>query len=228
MLSGLANLGIFPVLAYLTTQSGNQSQFFNFLFDFYLFLILPIYCLTIFGDLIRDELNSDTLVFLTTRPITRGRLLVLKFVSLMTLVQAAVLLNGLLVLLAGWHRGVSGSLAVAPLFLGTQALAVLAYGALSTLLGLITRRYFVLGVLYGLVVEVGIARIPTNINSLALSRHIKTLLGNSEIFQRLYDWSPKGTAMSLGIMLLATVLFLGVGAALFTYREYLHSEEMQK
>jgi hypothetical protein len=32
----------------------------------------------------------------------------------------------------------------------------------------------------------------------------------------------------VGALLLATVLFLGAGAAMFTYREYHHVTEMQK
>lgn len=133
-----------------------------------------------------------------------------------------------LFLTAGGLRQIPGILTLAPLFLGMQVLAVTAYGALSSFFGLISKRYLVFGVIYGLVVEVGIARIPTNINSLALSRHIKTLMANHEVIRQVYGWSPQGTLFSVFVMVLAAALFLAAGLFLFTFREYHHSEEMQK
>ncbi|HEY2952266.1 MAG TPA: hypothetical protein VGK40_06780, partial [Verrucomicrobiae bacterium] len=133
-----------------------------------------------------------------------------------------------LLLGVGFAREVQGVGSVAGLFFGAQALAVLAWGALSALLGLITRRYLVLGIVYGFIVELGIGRIPTNINSLSLTRHLQALLGHNALLNQLYEWAPEGAWYSAGMLLLAVAVFLGAGTALFTFREYHHASEMQK
>jgi len=112
--------------------------------------------------------------------------------------------------------------------LGIQGIAVLVFGALSALLGLIHRRYMVLGAVYGLVVEVGIGQIPTNINTLSITRHLRTLLANNAHLAQQFDWSAQGTLSSLLIVGLATAIFLVLAAVLFSWVEYHHSEEMQK
>ena len=160
--------------------------------------------------------------------VSRGRLFLIKYFCQMAWLQALVAMHGLFLFAAGLSRDVSGVGSVMGLFFGAQALGVLAWGAVSALLGLITRRYMVLGILYGFVVEIGIGRIPTNINSLSLTRHLQALLNQNDLLNRLYEWPPQSVWFSLGMLLLATVLFLGAGAALFTYREYHDTMDSQK
>src|SRR5262249_32116008 len=145
----------------------NLRPFYRWLVDFYFLLVLPLYGLSVCGSMIRDELQSDTLGFLTTRPVGRARLFLIKYLCQMTWLQALAALHGLLLCGVGFAREVPGVGSMMALFFGAQVLAVLAWGALSALLGLITRRYMVLGIVYGFVVEMGIGRIPTNINSLS-------------------------------------------------------------
>ena len=57
-----------------------------------------------------------------------------------------------------------------------QIPAVVVYGAISSLMGLTTKKYLVFGIIYGFVVEFGIGQIPTNINTLAMTNHLKSLL----------------------------------------------------
>jgi hypothetical protein len=206
----------------------NLRPFYRWLHEFYFRLVLPLYCLAVCGSMIRDELQSDTLVFLTTRPVGRGSLFVMKYLSQMIWLQAMAGVHGLLLFGVGFARGVPGVASVAVLFFGAQALAVLAWGAWSALLGLITRRYLVLGIVYGFIVEVGIGHIPTNINSLSLTRHLEALLGHNSLLQQLYEWAPENAWYSVGMLLLAVAVFLGAGTALFIFREYHHTAEMQK
>ena len=202
--------------------------FFRWLVDFYFLLALPLYCLSVCGSMIRDELQADTLGFLTTRPVSRARLFLIKYACQILWLQALIGAHGLLLFAVGFIRHAPGVGQAMGLFFAAQFLAVLAWGALSALLGLITRRYMVLGIVYGFVVEMGLGRIPTNINSLSLSRHLQALLGHNPLLNQLYEWAPQGAGLSVGMLLLATAIFLGVGTALFTYREYHHAAEMQK
>jgi ABC-type transport system involved in multi-copper enzyme maturation permease subunit len=202
--------------------------FFRWLVDFYFLLALPLYCLSVCGSMMRDELQADTLGFLTTRPVTRAQLFLVKYLCQITWLQALAAVQALLLFAAGLARGAPGAASAMALFFGAQFLAVLAWGALSALLGLVTRRYILLGILYGFVVEIGLGRIPTNINTLSLTRHLQGLLGHNVLLNQLYEWAPQSGWVSVGALLLATVLFLGAGAALFTFREYHHVTEMQK
>jgi hypothetical protein len=202
--------------------------FYHWLINFYFRLALPLYCLSVCGSMIRDELQADTLVFLTTRPVGRGPLFLIQYLCHVLRLETVVAIHGALLFCAGAIRGVPGLGSVVVIFFAAQALAVLAWGALSALLGLITRRYLVLGMVYGFVVEFGIGHIPTNINTLSLTRHLQALLGHNPLVNQLYDWAPQSVGYSVGWLILATVLFLGAGAFLFTFREYHHVTEMQK
>ena len=158
----------------------------------------------------------------------RSSLFLGKFLCHAIWLQLLALVSGLLLLTVGMIRSIPGVAGFAPIFLAGQFLAVLSYGALSALLGLISQRFMVMGIIYGFVVEFGIGRIPTNINNLSLSRHLQTILANNRTIQELYDWVPDKSLFSVAAMLTASVLFLAAGAALFTFREYHHGEEMQK
>jgi hypothetical protein len=202
--------------------------YFSWLLNFYFFLALPLYCLSTCGAIIRDELQADTLGFLVTRPVGRARLFLTKYCCQVLWLEGIVAVHGLLLLAVGSMRGVPGIASLLPLVLGAQFLAVLSWGALSALLGLVTRRYLVLGIGYGFVVELGLGRIPSNINTLSLARHFRGLFGHDLLVQRLYEWAPQNVALSVGAVLIGTLLFLAFGATLWAHREYHSSTEMQK
>lgn len=202
--------------------------FYRWLVDFYFLLVLPLYCLSACGAMIRDELQSDTLGFLITRPVGRARLFLIKYLCQMIWLQAVIAAHGLLLFAVGFSRQVPGLDALAALFFGAQFLGVFAWGALSALLGLITRRYLILGIVYGFIVELGLGRIPTNINTLSLSRHLQGLLGHNPLLGQIYGWMPQGIGFSIAMLVGATALFLGIAAPLFRFREYHHAAEMQK
>ena len=204
------------------------KPYFRWLVEVYFLMVLPFFCLANCGAMIRDELQADTLGFLITRPVTRARLLVAKYLCHLTWLQIVVAVHCVLLFAVGNLRQIAGINALFPLFFGAEILAVLAWSALSSLFGLINQKYMVLGLIYGFVVEMGIGRIPTNINTLSITRHIKAILANNDTLAQMYDWSAQGTLFSIGMMCLATVLFVALAAILFTFREYHHVEEMQK
>ena len=202
--------------------------YFSWLLNFYFFLALPLYCLSACGGMIRDELQADTLGFLITRPVGRARLFLIKYGCQVLWLESIVAVHGLLLLTVGAMLDVPGMASIFPLVLGAQFLAVLSWGALSALLGLVTRRYLILGIGYGFVVELGLGRIPTNINTLSLARHFRGLFGHDPLLQRLYEWAPQNAAFSVGAVLIGTLVFLAIGATLWVHREYHSSTEMQK
>ena len=207
---------------------GRTEPFYHWLIDFYFFVILPLQCVRGCGGLIRDELQADTLGFLLTRPLSRARLLVLKYLSQTAWLQIILLVETLLLFLAGGLRQMPTLGSLLPLFLAAQVLAVPAWCALGLFLGQVTKRYLAIALLYGLIVEMGIGRIPTNINTLSLVRHLKTLLAHNPALHTLYDWTATGVPLSVGALVFAAALFLTLAALLFTFREYHQTAEMQK
>jgi ABC-type transport system involved in multi-copper enzyme maturation permease subunit len=216
-----------PAFCVFTVNPGNEKPFYRWVIDFYLSFILPLGCLFSCGGMVRDEVQSDTLGFLLCRPITRARFLIVKYICESLWVQALAFINALLFLFIGIFHQIPNSSTVIFTLMGVQVLAVFVFCALSSLFGLIHQKYLVLGLIYGFVVELGIGQIPTNINSLSMTTHVQRLMGNNQIINTLYEWSPKGSMTSVFVMLSATFFFLCLAAALLTFKEYHHSEEVQ-
>jgi hypothetical protein len=207
---------------------GRTEPFYHWLIDFYFFVILPLNCIRACGGLIRDELQSDTLGFLTTRPLSRAQLLIAKYLAQTGWLQMLLGVETLLLFAVGILRHIPNLGVLLPFFLMAQFLAVMAWSALGIFLGQATKRYMAAALLYGLVVELGIGQIPTNINNLSLIRQFKSLLAHNTALEAIYDWSVKGVPYCIGALVLAAFIFLAAAALLFTYREYHHTVEMQK
>jgi len=173
-------------------------------------------------------LQADKLGFLVTRPLSRARLVLLKYLAQTAWVQILLLVETVLLFVAGGLREIPALGSLLALFLGVQFLAVLAWSSLGIFLGQVTKRYMALALLYGLIVEMGIGRIPTNINALSLTTHLKTLLSQNAAVQSVYDWTSKGLPLSVSALVVATGIFLTLAALLFTFIEYHHTVEMQK
>jgi hypothetical protein len=204
------------------------TPFHQWLINFYFFVILPLSCVASCGSLIREELQANTLAFLTTRPLTRAALVAVKFISQTVWLQILVLIQALLLFAAGALREVPNLMSLLPLFLATQFLATLVWSALGTFLGLVNRRFMSIAILYGFVVEMGIGRIPTNINSLSMMRHLKSLLARNPALQEMFEWPTRSVPFSISALLLAAGLFLALALLLFTFKEYHPTTEMQK
>jgi hypothetical protein len=204
------------------------SPFYHWLIDFYFFVILPLSCVGACGALIREELQNDTLGFLTTRPITRAKLMIVKYLSQSAWLQIVVLVQALLLFGVGSLRQIPSLGTLLPMFLAIQFVAVFTWSALGALLGLVTKRYMAIALLYGFIVEMGIGRIPTNVNTLSMMRHLKSLLAHNSALQEVYDWPMRGIPFSLAALALGTVVFLSMAACMFTFKEYHHTAEMQK
>jgi hypothetical protein len=99
-----------------------------------------------------------------------------------------------------------------------------AFTALSVFLGLLSKRYVLLGILYGFIVELGIGQIPTNINVLSLSRHFQALLGQCPTLDHTIALGSWGATGAILMVCALTVLGVGASAALFSFREFCDTE----
>jgi len=216
-----------PVLvAVVLFAAGDYRATFleRWILELYAPFMVPIACLVSGGSIIRDEVQAGTLPFLITRPMGRARLLLVRYLCQAVWLECALGMNAVLLTVVGLAYAVPEAEAMGFWLLLVQALLIPAFTAVSVLLGLISRRYLLLGVLYGFVVEVGIGQIPTNINTLSLSRHFLALLGGSPVYETGFGLSGWGAGGEVLAVVVLTGVALGAGAILFRQREYLASD----
>jgi ABC-2 type transport system permease protein len=192
---------------------------------YYVRNVLPLAALFYATSLIADEVEGKTITYLLTRPIRRGSILAGKFAAylattLSLTLPAAVITFFLLATARGWH-GVGAR--VDDLFrdLGTMALALLVYGALFTLLGVLLRRPVIPGLLFLFAWEL-LALAPGYMPRLTVSAYLRSLIthrppeeGFAEMFGQVL---PALLCLeALGGMV---VVFLGAALWIFSSREY--------
>jgi ABC-type transport system involved in multi-copper enzyme maturation permease subunit len=191
---------------------------------YYVRNVLPLAALFYATALIADEVDGKTLTYLITRPVRRSAILVGKFAAYLATtlslsLPAAVITFFLLATTGG--GGIGGR--VPDLFrdLGVMALALVAYGGLFTLLGVVFRRPVIPGLLFLYVWEL-VANLPGYMPRFTLTAWLRSLIkhrppqeGLAEVFGQVLP-----TALSLQVLTLATVVFLGASLWIFSRREY--------
>ena len=206
------------------TDDGQANVFFGWVVGFYFLTLMPLTCLSVCGSMVREEASANTLCFYTTRPLKRAEMFLLFYFGNVAWLQVPFGVLTLMLFGVAAIRGVDGLGALLPIFLITQFLALMAWSALCGMIGMAHQRYIVVGIVYGLLVEIGIANIPTNVANIALSHHIHTLLAHHGPLELMFGWSTDGRVMSIACLGVGTLLFLGIGALFFTLRELLPSQ----
>ncbi|HIG26269.1 MAG TPA: hypothetical protein EYQ50_00120 [Verrucomicrobiales bacterium] len=217
-----------PVLIYCSVRSGNGEDFLLMAIQINLSLVVPFSCLHSFGSMIRDELQADTLGFLISRPMTRFRLILCKYLSQVLWLQILLTVNGAAVLLVGGFQEIPDILGIAGWYFLIQTVVIFTWGAMGTLMGLLSKNYLVLGFLYGSLVEFGLRQIPTNIKSLSLTHHIQKILAGNTSIGDSFSWDPEGALKSYFILWAVAAGALLISCFVFSLREYLPSDESSK
>jgi ABC-2 type transport system permease protein len=186
---------------------------------------LPLVALFFATALIADEVEGKTITYLLTRPVGRSAILAGKFLAyLATTLSLALPAAVVTFFLLATARGLSGiSYAVTDLAidLSTMTLALLVYGALFTLLGILLRRPTIPGLLFLFIWEL-IANLPGYLPRFTITAWLRSLIrhrpadeGLAELFGQAL---PAGEALAvLGVL---TVVFLGLAFWIFGRREY--------
>jgi ABC-type transport system involved in multi-copper enzyme maturation permease subunit len=191
----------------------------------YLRFLVPLAALFYATALIADEVEGKTLTYLLTRPIQRAAILTGKFAACLATTLALalpslVLTFFLLVTARGWGAVAA---AVPDLFrdLGVVALALLAYGALFALLGVLLKRPMIPGLLFVFVWEL-VANLPGYLPRFTLTAYLRSLVrhrppaeGFSEMFGQVLP-----PALCLEVLTGLIAVFLGLSLWIFSTREY--------
>jgi ABC-2 type transport system permease protein len=191
----------------------------------YLRNILPLVALFYATALIADEVEGKTLTYLLTRPVRREAILAGKFAAYvattLSLALPAVVVTFFILLTPRGRIGLGGAVPDLLRDLGALALALLAYGALFTLLGVFLKRPMIPGLLFLFVWEL-IANLPGYLPRLTLTAYLRSLVrhrpaeeGISEIFGQVLP-----AALCLEVLAGAIIVCLAAAAWIFSTREY--------
>ena len=191
----------------------------------YLRNILPLIALFYATALVADEVEGRTLTYLLTRPVQRKAILAGKFAAYLattlSLALPAVVLMFFVLLTGSGGGGIGGGLGDLLRDLAVLALALLAYGALFTLLGVVLKRPLIPGLLFLYVWEL-VANLPGYLPRLTLTAYLRSLVrhrpaeeGIAELFGQVLP-----AILCLEVLTLAVVASLAAAAWIFSSREY--------
>jgi ABC-type transport system involved in multi-copper enzyme maturation permease subunit len=213
-------VGFIGVLGVTTVSHDRPAEYREWVAHFYLLLVLPLVSFTTAGGAMRDDYASSTVDYVFTRPVNRALFVVARYVSHCACMVVLYVLALCMVTGVGLYLGNSDAVALFPTILGVQVLTIVTTSAFGFLMGSLTHRYIVWGLTYAAIVEVGIGKIPTQLNQISMLRHIKVLLssflGNDPV-----TWSQ--TAGALAAVVLISVLLVTMAALLTRSREFIGS-----
>ena len=191
---------------------------------FYVCFLVPILSFMTAAGVMRDDLRADSVDYIFTRPISRWRFLLFRFVSHVACTQLDFLVAFAVVVGIGVYWNVPGWWDAVPLMLLAQVLAIVAFSAFGFFGGMLTGRYVIVGLLYAGVVEAGIGNVPTQLNQLSMVRHLLNLMrpivgeGEMGMTAALAENAP-GTAGTLAALLGFVAVSLAAAIALFSFKE---------
>jgi ABC-type transport system involved in multi-copper enzyme maturation permease subunit len=190
------------------------------------FLLLVVLLPLVFGTaLVVQEAEAKTLVYLLVRPLSRGSLLLGKFLGAWAAASvqlvATLALTALLLLGSdAWARAADAAghlvlLAVALVF------GALAYGALFTLVGLVFTRPALVGLFLAFGWENVIQFLPGWIKNLTVRHHLASLLPGDLLPPGMLTLlSPAPAATGIAWLVAGALVQLAVAVWLFARRDY--------
>ena len=238
-LRGASVLGALPVLlallvallkvadfAWLAPVQARGADIVPWFFVFcYLRALLVVLPLLLGTSLISRELEARTLPYLLVRPLSRASLLLGKFLG--SVLVASALLCGSFVLVtfillgADAFADAAGPLRGLPAYLLTLCAGAVAYGALFTLVGLVSPRPALLGLFLAFGWETAIPYLPGLIRKLTVRYHLVALMPDTGLPQpMLGTLTVPGVGESLLWLGWGSLLALAVSIAVFTRRDF--------
>jgi ABC-type transport system involved in multi-copper enzyme maturation permease subunit len=187
--------------------------------------VLPLAALFYATALVADEVESRTLTYLLTRPLTRASILAGKFAAYLattfTLALPAAVLTFFVVMTAPGAPALGPAAADLLRDLGVMLLALVAYGAFFALLGVLLKRPVIPGLLFLYGWEL-LANVPGYLPRLTLTAWLRSLLpyrpaeeGLAGLFQQVLP-----AEQALVVLVALSLLFAGAAIWIFSHREY--------
>ena len=190
--------------------------------------LLPLVALLFGSALISDAVDSKTLTYFLTRPISRLSIFIGEFlayiVTVLTLTVPCVVMT-YLVLCVGTPQGAGFGAADLVQDLGACALTLFTYGGVFALLGVSLKKPLIPGLLFLFVWEGFLANFPGDAPNYTISAYARSLIrhrpaeeGLAELFSKFF-----GVGESVLVLGIVGVVALGLAVWIFSRREYVIS-----
>ena len=190
--------------------------------------LLPLVALLFGSALISDSVDSKTLTFFLTRPVSRVSIFLGEFfaymVTVLTLTVPSVVLT-YLVLSVGTPQGAGFGAPDLLQDIAACALTLFTYGGLFALLGVSLRRPLIPGLLFLFVWEGFVANFPGDAPNYTLTAYARSLIrhrpaeeGLAELFSKFF-----GVGESVLVLGIVGVVSLALALWIFSRREYVIS-----
>lgn len=190
--------------------------------------LLPLVALLFGSALISDAVDSKTLTYFLSRPVSRASIFLGEFlaylVTVLTLTVPCVVLT-YLVLSLGTPQGAGFGAPDLVQDLGACALTLFTYGALFALLGVSLKRPLIPGLLFLFIWEGFVANFPGDAPNYTLTAYARSLIrhrpaeeGLAELFSKFF-----GVFESVLVLGVVGVVALALALWIFSRREYVIS-----
>jgi ABC-type transport system involved in multi-copper enzyme maturation permease subunit len=219
ILAGLA--GLLALIAVSAVRSGSAEHFSQWSVNFYLTFVVPVIAFLTAAGVIQDDMKPATFDYVLTRPVRRPAFVLYRYLSQTACLQIQCLLPLAVLIAVGVFRQVPGLATAGPSLLLAQILAIAAFSALGFAFGTYTSRYLLTGIVYANIVEMGVGNIPTQLNRLSMTHHVRTVAG--ELLHQQIGGRAQSDSLVVATSALAlfTLIFVALAAALFSLREAL-------
>lgn len=192
---------------------------------FYVCFIVPVLSFIFAAGMARDDLKAESVDYVLTRPVPRPAFVLFRYLSQMACAQFDFLFSlGVLYAIGLWQNE-PGLADAFPYLLGTQVLLIIVFSAFGLFCGMLTSRYVIIGLVYGLLIEVGIGNVPTQLNQLSITRHALRLL--SPVIGTANTGGIEPTNLgtlslpaTIALLLAIATALVAAAAALFTLKEF--------
>jgi len=217
ILAGLT--GLLALIALSAVRSGNAEHFSQWSVNFYLTFVVPVIAFLTAAGVVQDDMKAATVDYVLTRPVRRPAFVLYRYFSHTACLQIQCLLPLAVLLAVGAFRQVPGLATAGPSLLLAQILAIAAFSALGFTFGAYTSRYLVVGIVYANIIEMGVGNIPTQLNRLSMTHHVRTVAG--ELLHQQTGGRAQSDSLFVAASALAlfSLIFVALAAVLFSFRE---------
>jgi ABC-type transport system involved in multi-copper enzyme maturation permease subunit len=216
-----AMLGLLTLFSVPASHGGDYREWAAL---FYVCFLVPVMAFLSAAGAMRDDLQAGAVDYLFTRPVRRPTYVFLRYLAHMACAQIDFLFSLAVVLVVGAQRPVPGLWDVAPVLLAGQVMIVMVFSAFGFLCAMLTSRYVIVGLVYGVLIEVGIGNVPTQLSRLSMIRQARGILSPALGDTRVGMGGPfavetLSAPAATFLLLCTTLVLLGAAAAIFHRRE---------
>jgi ABC-type transport system involved in multi-copper enzyme maturation permease subunit len=193
----------------------------------FLRFIVPVLAVFYGTALMADEIEDKTLTYLFTRPISRGAVLVGKYLAYIACTILVVLPAVMLVyFLVVPFRDIAGTFPSLLTDLGLLALGLAVYGALFAFVGAFFKRPLVIGLMFTFGWEPAVMALPGYLRKFTVAYYLQALVphsmpteGLTSLLQGFFRETPSATVSLFWLAVYAAV-FLWLATRVVERREY--------